>query len=290
MITGKTKYYAILGDPIEQALSPVVHNAAFAALGMDAVMLGCRVMPADLATAMAGVRALHFSGLAVTMPLKTDIIPLLDECEEKIAFLGAVNVVTCRDGHYKGYNTDGDGFLRNLVLHGTDPAGKRVFLFGAGGAARGVSYALLEAGVSQLTVCNIEEKMAMDMIRPLQTRFPAAKIGFVPLGDSAIAGLCLASDILVNATSMGMNGTASPHVDMVPWAQLPAGTVCADTIHKPRDTAFIRAAKAHGFTTCTGDGMMLHQGTRAFRLLTGCEAPEAAMRAALQAIVSENGA
>lgn len=86
MITGKTRYYAILGDPIEQALSPVVHNAAFEALGMDAVMLGCRVTPEELKKAVEGTRALHFEGLAVTMPHKTAIIPLLDEWEEKLIF------------------------------------------------------------------------------------------------------------------------------------------------------------------------------------------------------------
>ena len=283
MITGKTDYYAILGDPIEQALSPVVHNAAFRALGMDAVMLGCRVTPQELETAVAGTRALHFAGLAVTMPLKTAIIPLLDECEPKIEFLGAVNVVTCKNGIYKGYNTDGDGFVRNMELHGTKPAGKRVFLFGAGGAARGLSYALLESGVSHLTVCNIDEPMAQAMIRPLQQHFPAAELEFVLLGDESIPARCREADILINATSMGMNGSPSPHVDMVPWTQLPKTTVCADIIHKPLETAFVRAARAAGLATLTGDGMLLYQGTEAFRLLTGCEAPEAAMRAAMQA-------
>lgn len=186
MITGKTRYYAILGDPIEQALSPVVHNAAFEALGMDAVMLGCRVTPEELKKAVEGTRALHFEGLAVTMPHKTAIIPLLDEWEEKIDFLGAVNVVTCKNGVYKGYNTDGDGFVQNMKQNGTDPAGKRVFLFGAGGAARGLGYALLESGVSSLTVCNIDEPMAMAMIGPLRKRFPQAELDFVLLGDESI--------------------------------------------------------------------------------------------------------
>lgn len=283
MITGKTRYYAILGDPIEQALSPVVHNAAFEALGMDAVMLGCRVTPQELEKAVEGTRALHFAGLAVTMPLKTAIIPLLDECEEKIEFLGAVNVVTCKDGIYKGYNTDGDGFVRNMELHGTDPAGKRVFLFGAGGAARGLSYALLESGVKSLTVCNIDEPMALAMIEPLRQHFPSAELQFVLLGDASIPAHCLQSDIIINATSMGMNDSPSPHVDMVPWAQLPKTTVCADIIHKPLETAFVRAARAAGLTALTGDGMLLYQGIEAFRLMNGCDAPQAAMKAALQA-------
>lgn len=282
MITGKTQTYAILGDPIEQALSPVVHNAAFQALGMDAVMLGLRVTPEGLAEAVAGTRAMHFSGLAVTMPLKTAIIPLLDECEEKIEFLGAVNVVTCRDGRYKGYNTDGNGFVRNMQAHGVEPAGKRVFLFGAGGAARGLAYMLLEGGVKALTVCNIDEKMALNMIRPLQKRFPKAEIRFLLLGDAGIADLCKQSDIIVNATSMGMNGSPSPHVEMVPWAELPPGTVFGDTIHKPRETAFVQTARAHGFLALTGDGMMLHQAIEAFRLLTGQDAPVFAMEKALQ--------
>ena len=283
MITGKTRYYAILGDPIEQALSPVVHNAAFEALGMDAVMLGCRVTPEELKKAVEGTRALHFEGLAVTMPHKTAIIPLLDEWEEKIDFLGAVNVVTCKNGVYKGYNTDGDGFVQNMKQNGTDPAGKRVFLFGAGGAARGLGYALLESGVSSLTVCNIDEPMAMAMIGPLRKRFPQAELDFVLLGDESIPLRCLQSEILINATSMGMNDSPSPHVDMVPWTRLPRSTVCAEIIHKPLETAFVRAARAAGLTTLTGDGMLLYQGIETFRLMNGCDAPQSAMRAALQA-------
>ena len=102
MITGKTRYYAILGDPIEQALSPVVHNAAFEALGMDAVMLGCRVTPEELKKAVEGTRALHFEGLAVTMPHKTAIIPLLDECDEASRVFNCVNHVKLVDGKLIG--------------------------------------------------------------------------------------------------------------------------------------------------------------------------------------------
>jgi shikimate dehydrogenase len=281
MISGKTSCYAILGDPIEQALSPIVHNAAFQALGMDAVMLGCRVTPDQLENAMAGVRAMHFAGLAVTMPLKTAIVPLLDACEDKISFLGAVNVVACRDGRYIGYNTDGDGFVKNMQVHGADPAGKRVFLFGAGGAARGIACALLENGIRRLIVCNIEEKMAQDMIRPLREQFPRTEIAFLPLGDPQTADLCRQSDVILNATSMGMNDSPSPHAALVPWEDLPADTVFGDTIHKPIDTAFIRTARAHGFCALTGDGMMLQQAVLAFRLLTGHEAPAAVMEKAI---------
>ena len=113
MISGRTEYYAILGNPIEQALSPIIQNAAFEARGHDAVFLGCRVEPGELEQAMQGARALHFSGLAVTMPFKREIIPLLDRISPKAKALDAVTVVAVEEGRFCGYNTDGDGYVQD---------------------------------------------------------------------------------------------------------------------------------------------------------------------------------
>lgn len=286
MISGKTKTYAILGDPIEQALSPVVHNAAYQTLGMDAVMVGCRVSEAELEAAMAGVRAMHFSGLAVTMPLKAAVIPLLDGCDDMIRSLGAVNVVTCEDGRYIGYNTDGDGFLYNMKEQGVEPSGKHVLVYGAGGASRGICYALLADGVSKLTICNGSRQRAEDMIRTLSERF-STEMEYLPLDSELIPQRCREAQIIINTTSMGMNGSLSPHVDQIPWDELPKTTVFADIIHKPIETAFIKRARAAGFQALTGDGMMLYQAVLAFRLLTGVDAPVAVMKQAIQSKLEE---
>lgn len=281
MISGKTKTYAILGDPIEQALSPIVHNAAFRATGVDGVMLGLRVSQETLPAAVQGARAMGFSGLVVTMPLKSAILPLLDSCEDKITCLGAVNLVTCENGHLRGYNTDGDGFVDNMRANGVDPSRKEIFLFGAGGAARGLCYALLAAGISRLTVCNIDAAMAQEMLASLSTHF-STPMAFLPLDSPLVADRCKQAQVIINATSMGMNDTPSPHVDLIPWAELAPTTVIADVIHKPTETALLHKAHSLGLKTLDGEGMMLCQAVLAFRLLTGQEAPKAAMLEAIQ--------
>lgn len=281
MVTASTKLYAILGDPIVQALSPLVHNAAFEHDDEDAIMVGLRVTPETLEKAVLGIRAVNMAGLVVTMPLKSCIIPLLDECEEKIEFLGAVNVVTCKEGILKGYNTDGDGFLQNLKACGGQPMGKRVFLFGAGGAARGLCYALLEAGIQKLTVCNVDESMAREMFDTLKKKFDT-EMEFAALTREEVEQGCREADFIVNATSMGMNGSPSPYVEWIPWDELKAATICADVVHKPVDTPFLKMARIKGFRTADGDGMMLYQGVLAYRLFTNRNAPVEVMRKAIE--------
>ncbi|MGO5024063.1 shikimate dehydrogenase family protein [Lawsonibacter sp. LCP25S3_G6] len=281
MVTASTKLYAILGDPIVQALSPLVHNAAFEFDGEDAVMVGLRVTPETLKEAILGVRAVNMAGLVVTMPLKSCIIPLLDECEEKIDFLGAVNVVTCENGILKGYNTDGDGFIQNLRVHGGQPSGKDVFLFGAGGAARGLSYSLLDAGIRKLTVCNEDEAMARAMFDTLRRKFDT-EMEFVSLSSTEVAHGCRESDFIINATPMGMNGSPSPYVEWIPWDDLKTTVICADVVHKPVETPFLKKAQAKGLRTAGGDGMMLYQGVLAYRLFTKRDAPVAVMKRAIE--------
>lgn len=270
MITGKTAVFSILGDPVEQALSPIVHNAAFAKKGMDAVFTANRVTVETLPEAIIGVRALGIAGLSVTMPLKTAVIAHLDGCEEKIKCLKAVNTVTCVDGKLIGYNTDGDGFVQNLKAHGQSPKGRNVFLFGAGGVARGISYAVLEAGAAKLTICDINPEWAHKLLEDLQTAFDTP-MAFVPMEDTAgVAQGCKEAGLLVNASSMGMGDVPSSHMELIPWADLnPEALLCADVVHKPVETKFVLKARELGFQTFTGDQMLVQQGVFAFKLLTG---------------------
>lgn len=281
MVTAKTKFYAILGDPIEQAMSPLVHNAAFEVDGEDAVMVGLRVTPERIKEAIAGMRAVEAAGLVVTMPLKSCVIPFLDTYEEKVKHLGAVNVITCDNGVLKGYNTDGDGFVQNLLEQGAKPLGKRVLLFGAGGAAKGLCYALLAAGIQKLTVCNIDEAMAQHMLKALKECFDT-EMEFVPLEHADVEKACREVDFIVNATPMGMNGRPAPYVEWIPWNELEKTTVCADVVHKPVETAFIKRAGETGLRTARGDGMMLYQGAMAYQLFTHHKAPVEVMRNAIE--------
>lgn len=281
MISGKTKYYAILGNPIEQALSPIVQNAAFEASGEDAVFLGCRVEPGKLKEAVAGARALEFSGLAVTMPYKREIIPYLDAVSEKAGVLDAVNVVSVKNGRLIGDNTDGDGFVRSLLVQGMVVEGKEVLLFGAGGAARGIALSLLEAGIKKLFLCNLYKEEADSVIEMLHF-CKYDNVEFVPFEQMEAKRAGYRSSLIVNATSLGMGDRPSPHIELLDWEKMETGTVFADIVHKPLKTPFLQKAESMGFQIVTGDGMLLHQGILAYKLLTGKDALEEVMQSRLR--------
>ena len=134
VISGKTKVYGVIGDPIEHTLSPVMHNAAFEALRLDCVFLAFRVKPAEVENAIDGMRALGIQGLNVTMPHKHAVINFLDEVDQAAKIIGSVNTIHNKDGKLFGYNTDGVGALKALEENGVEPKGKKVLLLGAGGA------------------------------------------------------------------------------------------------------------------------------------------------------------
>lgn len=280
MISGRTAYYGIFGKPIEQALSPIIHNAAFEALGIDAVFLGHEIQEDGLADAVRGARALGYSGLAVTMPYKRTIIPLLDEVQGHASVLGAVNVVQIKDGRMIGYNTDGDGFVASLKAGGVEPAGKTVFLFGAGGAARGIALALFDAGIKQLFICNIYEDEAQSAIQMLKGA-GYEDVSFVPFERTAAVQETAKAEIIINATNLGMKGNSSEHMELIDWDHVGAETAFADIVHSPLTTPLLEKAQKLGHKTVKGDGMLLYQGMLAFQIYTGMEPPEQAMRTRL---------
>lgn len=277
MISGKTRYYAILGNPIEQALSPIVQNAAFEAEKIDAVFLGCRVAPGKLREAVEGTRALNFAGLAVTMPFKREIIPYLDSVSDKARILDAVNVVTIEEGHYRGYNTDGDGFVQDLLQQQIRVDGQNIVMFGAGGAARGIALSLLETGAKQLYLCNIYPKEAEDVINML-VNCGYRNVEYLPFEKETIRERVSQFGLWINATCLGMTGIASSHVDLVPWEDLNREAVFADIVHKPLMTDFLIKADKTKHRIVTGDGMLLHQGILAYQLLTEKDAPARTMQ------------
>ena len=156
-ISGKTRPCGLIGDPVEHTMSPAMHNAAFARMGLDYVYAPFRVKKDDLAQAIAGMRALNIRGLNVTIPHKVNVIPLLDELDSLAEKIGAVNTIVNDDGVLKGYNTDASGFLQTLQERGIEPEGKRVVVLGAGGASRAISFILAESGARLVILNRIEE-------------------------------------------------------------------------------------------------------------------------------------
>lgn len=257
------------------SLSPLLHNAAFVAMGLDWAYVAFDVAPADLPTAIGGAVALGVEGLSVTMPHKEAILGLVDDASPTAARLGAANTIHRVGSSVVAENTDGAGLVDALRLdEGIDPAGRRCVVFGAGGAGRAVVLALAEAGASAVTVVNRSADAAE---RAAQLAGDVGRVG--PPEAAAEA------DIIVNATPLGMAGVAGGQL-AVPAEHLGRGQVVVDLVYHPVHTPLLLAAREKGAIVVTGVGMLLHQAGRAFRLWTGENAPLGAMSAAVVAMLS----
>ena len=276
----RSELVACFGQPVDENPTGVMQEAAFGAAGLDWRYLTVQVGPEGLAAAVAGARAMGFQGFNLTIPHKVAVIPLLDGLTREAAVIGAVNTVR-RDGdRLIGDNTDGKGFLRGVRQDaGVDPAGKRVVLLGAGGAARAIATELLLAGVADLLVVNRGVERGEAMVADL-----AGKTGG-PIRFAAWVGTLAVpewADLLVNATSIGLypDGEAMPAVDLAPAA---ARCLVCDAVFNPPETRLLRAARQRGLATLDGLSMLVYQGVTGFQLWTGQDPDEVAMKHALRA-------
>jgi shikimate dehydrogenase len=290
-ISGHTRVVGVIGDPVAHSLSPTLHNAAFAALGLDWVYVAFPVPRGRGAGAVAAVPVLGLAGLNVTMPHKEDVAAACDDLTPDAAALHSVNTVVGRsDGRTLGDSTDGPGFLDALAEEGIEVGGKPVLVLGAGGAARAVVLALGRAGAAVTVAAR----------RPDATESAAALAPggrAVPLGALAAptspaiatrsAGIGAvdpaAFSLVVNATPLGMSGGDPLPVD--PEA-LHADQAVVDLVYHPADTPLLTAARAQGATAVNGLGMLLHQAARSFTQWTGQPAPLEAMRSAVTAALA----
>ncbi|MDI6870005.1 MAG: shikimate dehydrogenase [Bacillota bacterium] len=277
MITGATQVVGVIGDPVAHSRSPAMHNAAFAAAGLDWVYLAWRVEPEALPAAVRGLRALGVRGFNVTVPHKVAILPLLDEVGEEAAAIGAVNTVVDCGGGWRGENTDAEGFLRSLLAFGVDPAGCRAVLLGAGGAARAVGYALVRGGAASLHLANRTEGRAHRLAGALG-RWGSTALSAGGLGGAALRRMLAGADLVVNATSTALAGAGVP----VPLEWLPPGRVYCDLAYGPAVAPVLEAARQRGLSVLGGEEMLLHQGALAFERWTGEKPSLDAMRAALR--------
>jgi shikimate dehydrogenase len=270
-LTATTRVAAVLGSPINHSLSPVLHNAAFEAAGLDACFLAFDVGENDAPAALRGAAALGMLGLSITMPLKDVTARTCDELSPVAERLAAVNCVVIREGRLLGHNTDGDGFVDALrVDHGVDLAGRRVAVLGAGGAARSIVAAVAAAGAGDVAVVNRTRSRA---------ELAAALGGRVGSFDDVPA-----ADVVVNATSIGMGVPASEHGPLpTDPGLLHDGQVVVDAVVHPVETAWLAAARQRGALGIDGVGMLVHQAAHAFRLWTGVEPPVPVMAAAARA-------
>jgi len=271
IISGRTRLCGVIGDPIEHTMSPAMHNAAFAQVGLDYVYIPFRVKKEGLGQAIDGMRGLNIRGLNVTIPHKVTVIPLLDKLDPLAEKIGAVNTITSDDGVLTGYNTDAGGFLQALLTRGIEPKGKKIVILGAGGASRAISFILAERG-SNLVILNrlLELDWAKELASNISHIF-TKEVEALELNEENLARVFREPDILVNATSVGM----TPNIDETPVPRnlLKPGLVVFDIVYNPIKTRLLREAEAAGAETISGVDMFVWQGALAFEKWTGQKAP-----------------
>ena len=260
----------IIGHPLGHTLSPVMHNIAAKSHGIELAYDAYDIRPDDLAKEVARLKNLPLDGFNVTVPHKVAVMEQLDEISEEAALIGAVNTVVNRNGRLFGHNTDAYGFITSLRENGgVDPKRKNVFVYGAGGAARGVCIGLAQAGCASITIANrtLEKAVRLtEMVLLTNDQFPVTAIGY---DENNLVESVASADIIVNTTSVGMEGSDAKE-------KLPAVTVIGgacklvvDIVYRPLETGLLNMAERKGIKTLDGLWMLIHQGDKSFELWTG---------------------
>ena len=275
-----TAVVGLIGWPVRHSVSPALHNAAFAALGLNWAYVPLPVAPERVGEALRGLRALGLRGANVTVPHKQAVMPFLDALSDAARTIGAVNTIVVEDdGRLVGDNTDARGFAADLAAHGVEAAGRTVAVVGAGGAARAVLYALLHGGAAQVTVLNRNLERAAALIAQFAADTHNSTLVACAFPDGIRAAAT--ADLVINCTSLGM----SPNIEGLPWdagVQFWPGQVVYDLVYNPAQTRLLQLATAQCAQAVGGLGMLVWQGALAFQLWTDEEAPVAVMRAAAE--------
>jgi shikimate dehydrogenase len=270
-ISAATRLAGVIGWPTRHSRSPALHNAAYRAAKLDAVYLAFAVEPSRLPAALHALPALGLMGVNVTVPHKAAALEICDEVDALARAIGAVNTIVVKGGRLSGTNTDAAGFRRALDEEGA-PAGRAVVL-GAGGAARAVVLALLRRGHEVLVVARDVKRAAPLLASGAQE--------VLPWETGALAEATAGAALLVDATSAALSPEAERAVPAeIPLGSLPSDALVVSLVYH-REPELLRRARARGLSTMDGGSMLVHQAAEAFTLMTGVEAPLAAMRKAL---------
>jgi shikimate dehydrogenase len=271
--------FAVFGDPVEHSLSPVMHNAAYKALGMDCEYHKFRVSLDDLEFAIMGAKAMGFGGLNLTIPLKEKALGIVEPDPMALA-IGAVNTIEFSEDTISGiagYNTDGIGAVKALAASGVDIHDSRVLILGAGGAARAVAYQLAKDG-ARVSIANRTSGRAQELAENVMSVGEANGTGLEELPE-----LTANADIIINTTSVGMH----PDIEqtLVTADMMHTGQVVFDIVYSPLKTRLLLEAKKAGAITIDGIRMLVLQGAESFRIWTGIEPPVSVMEQAVRDVL-----
>ena len=269
-IDGYTRLAAVVANPIKHSISPFIHNSAFESTNTNGVYLAWEVDATELAETVANIRRYQMYGINLSMPYKAQVIPYLDQLSEEACLIGAVNTVVNREGTLIGYNTDGKGFFKSLPSFKISR--KRLVLLGAGGAAKAILAQAILDGVSQISV--FVRSSSIEKTRPYLEEIQNAtgfRVDLFALEDvQNLQDSITQADLLVNATSVGMDESSHPIPTSI---VLPEMLLVADVIYQPFETPFLKWARNQGNQSINGLGMLLYQAAEAFQLWTGKEMP-----------------
>lgn len=265
--------FGLLGNPVGHSVSPAMHEAAYEALDLDARYVTFEPEPPDLGTAIEGAEALGIEGLNVTIPFKQAVREFV-EPDDLAARIGAVNTIDFSGGRPRGFNTDAEGARRALARHDVSLAGRTVVVVGAGGAGRAIAFMAADEGAS-VHVANRTAETAVEL---------ADAVGGSGHGLDALPSIVPEADVLVNATSVGMDEDASP----VPASTLHPELTVMDAVYSPLETRLLRDAASAGAVTVDGAWMLLYQGVAAFERWTDRSAPVDAMNRAVRAALTDD--
>lgn len=268
MITSCTKLFAVIGDPIEHSLSPILQNWLLERHDIDGRYVAFHVSPDKLAEAIKGMRALGICGLNVTVPHKEKVLAHLDELSPEARLLGSVNTIVNDNGMLCGFNTDVPGFIDSVAKVRRHFCKSRVLILGAGGAARAVVFALKKLDISELILCDLSLLDTEPLVRKCRSDFGLKNVSGMAIDDGRLSNIVGSCSVLINATPVGM----SPHIGKSPLPKdifLHSGMFVYNLIYNPMETQLLKEAKKAGAVIKNGLDMLIFQGVASMRIWTG---------------------
>lgn len=275
LINHETRLLGIIGNPVRQSLSPLMHNAVFKQLGINCIYLPFEISPGKVGKFLEAVRLLGFIGINVTIPFKREVLEYLDELSPEAKACQAVNCIKNENGRLIGYNTDGKGFMAALD-EAKAPLNRKAVLIGAGGAARSVAYNLAKSGCKLLEIMDIEAEKA-DRLADFIKQSTACQAQSWLMNPANFAECAADAQLVVNCSPVGM----APHTDKSPidsLAAVPESAVICDLVYNPPVTRFLQLGQARELKIVNGVAMFVHQGALTLAILLGINPPLAFMR------------
>ncbi|RDY32384.1 shikimate dehydrogenase [Lachnotalea glycerini] len=275
-ISGRTGLLGLIGSPVGHSGSPAMYNYSFMKLELDYAYLAFDIKVDEVPKAIDAIRTLHMRGCNVTMPCKSEAAKFMDELSPAARIIGAVNTIVNEDGKLVGHITDGQGFVDNLRDHGVEVAGKKITVFGGGGAATAIQVQCALEGAKEISIFNMKDEFfekTIQTAKKIKNEKPECVVKVFDIADEEkMREEIASSDIVANATIVGMKPMENNSVIKDVTMYHP-GLIVADAVYNPKETKMLKEAKEAGCTCIGGQGMLVWQGAAAFKLYTGQDMP-----------------